>query len=125
MTAKTRWGVYPWFPDDRQRVHPEDYERLKELSPYGKVLEVLGDESGYTLIRYSEQTFRIVSDILKEVDAPVFGFEQRVCLRKDKSHAGVVADIMWHVKENKPFFLVRFGSKVESKRYWAEELEAV
>jgi hypothetical protein len=121
------WGLFPWHgqsESERALVHPEDFERLKLLWPYCKVLERLGDaaEPGFIVLRHGESTFRVRPDLFQPVSPPVFDFGSEVCLRKDPARTGVIVAIYWHYKQARPFFLIRFGTKRTLKRYFAEEL---
>lgn len=121
------WGLYPWHgqsESERALVHPEDFERLKLLWPYCKVLERLGEaaEPGFIVLRHGESTFRVRPDLFQPVAPPAFDFGEPVCLRKDSERTGVIVAIYWHYKQARPFFLIRLGTKRSLKRYFAEEL---
>lgn len=121
------WGLYPWHGQseaERRLVHPEDFERLKFLWPYCKVLERLGaaTQQGFILLRYAESVFRVRPELFQPVSAPAFDFGGQVRLRKDAGRTGVIAAIHWHYKQARPFFLLRLGTRRSLKRYFAEEL---
>jgi|GEM_PF-1066300 len=122
-----RWGLYPWHgqsESERGLVHPEDFERLKLLWPYCKVLERLGEaaEQGFIVLRYGESTFRVRPELFQPVPPPAFDIGSEVRLRKDPERTGVIVAIYWHYKQAQPFFLIRLGVKRSLNRYRAEEL---
>src|SRR5215217_7693815 len=110
------WGLYPWHGQseaERALVHPEDFERLKLLWPYCKVLERLGEDSegGFIVLRYGQSTFRVRPELFQPVSPPAFDIGGEVCLRKDAERTGVIVAIYWHYKQARPFFLIRLGTK--------------
>jgi hypothetical protein len=122
--AATRWGLYPWFPEDgADKVHPQDLDALRSLGPYCRVFEVAAGESPYVVLIYGIQRFRVVPDLVQEVEPPQLRIGDEVLLSSG-AHA-TVRDIRWHHKRAEPFFLVDVGGRTTSKRYWANDLVRV
>jgi hypothetical protein len=117
------WGLYPWSEEHgRHLIHPDDYEATKALMVYGKVFQSTGVEGEYLKLRYGSQVFRLMPELFHPVPAPAKGFGEVVSVRKGAELIPVVIrDIMWHYKEERPYFFVAAANKRLSKRYWAED----
>lgn len=117
------WGTYPWFPDrDRHTVHPDDLERFTALSPYGKIFRQDGEVDGYLVLAYGPERFRVLPGLFQRLDVAPIEIGTAVSVKGAAERVGVVSDINWHTKDNRPFYVLRFGDKRHSRRYWAEEL---
>jgi hypothetical protein len=129
MTHSTRdnsafdsWVLFPWFDEHgASHIHPEDIDRFKNLPLGPKVFGVLGTLDDFTEIAYGSEVFRVKSSLLRPVPAPSFFIGQKVRV-PGKNEEAVVERILWHDKEDSPFFIVRVGGKLKSKQYWAEDL---
>jgi len=121
--SDTVWGLYPWFEENgRHLVHSDDYEAIKALFPYGKVFESVGVEGEYLKLQYGSQIYRVMPELFRPVPAPVRRFGEVVSAKKGGELISVaIRDIMWHFKEERPYFFVTAGNKRLSKRYWAED----
>jgi len=122
--AAPRSALYPWFEEHGvQHVHPDDFERFKALSPYGKVFGVDDAEDGYVRLRYGGDSFRVKPTLLQSIPFVDIEVGQRVRLLAKQSE-GVIEHVIWHHKERRPFFLVLIHGKRDSRRYRREELSA-
>jgi hypothetical protein len=123
MTAPRGWGLAPWFAGrDETLAHPDDVTRLVTLRPYGRVFELVGNDAGYLILRYRDQRYRISPSLFQGVPAPAFDFDEPVIVATKPGQAAAVDGIFWHFKNRRPFYGLRFGSKVSSRRYWDDEL---
>jgi hypothetical protein len=121
--SPTEWGLYPWFEESGTTlVHPDDLDAFRKLVPYGKVFAVARDEGDFIRLAYGAQVFRVKPDLLRHVDAPKFAIGDRARIANKPGDVEIDA-IQWHHKDERPFFLVKRNGKVESRRYWADDLE--
>jgi hypothetical protein len=116
------WVLYPWFEEHGTAlVHPEDLDRFRRLSPYGKVFEKVGDDGDFVVLLAGHDTFRVKPDLMTTVEPPAFGYGQQATVRS-KGTVGTVADIRWHHAQRRPFFHLEVNGKRIASRYWAEDL---
>jgi hypothetical protein len=117
------WLLYPWFEEHgASLVYPDDMEAFRKLSPYGKVFQRIGDDGNWAVIVYAGARIRVDATCAKVVNAPAFGFGQRVLVRRHRRVATVV-EIRWHYKADCPFFFVEAGGRRVKTRYWPDDLE--
>ena len=119
-----RWGLYPWFLEHGQdKVHPQDldgFQALGPAGPYGLVFQVADDVPPYVVLEYGAQRFRVMPELLREVEAPRFRIGDPVLV--PGGALAVVREIHWHHKRGEPFFLLMVEDRRKSKRYWTSEL---
>ncbi|WP_224242912.1 DUF6960 family protein [Hyalangium gracile] len=124
MVSPGEWGIYAWSSRDQRLVHPDDFDALDRLIPYGKLLRVAGVDGQYCVLEYGEKVFRVDPQRFMPKPAPRFRIGQSVATRGADEKHGVVVDVFWHFNRGEPYYFVRFGNKVSSKRYWGEDLES-
>lgn len=114
--------LFPWFPERGQGlVHPDDFETLTALQPYGRVFDVSRLENEMIQLTYGSLTFRVKPDFLKWVSRPKFGIGEEVVRRKDGVRVQI-SEILWHSKERRAFFFVSANGKRDRRRFWDSEL---
>ncbi|MFO0260520.1 MAG: DUF6960 family protein, partial [Planctomycetota bacterium] len=64
--SSTRWGLYPWFPEHGESmIHPDDVAAVKDLTPNGKVFQVIEEDGTYLVLSYGEVRFRAKPDLFR------------------------------------------------------------
>ncbi|MEZ6046653.1 MAG: hypothetical protein R3C11_13980 [Planctomycetaceae bacterium] len=118
------WGLVTWFPEQAPSgCHPDDIEITTELSPYCKVFELVSKNEDYLTVRYQETHIRISPECFKRINAPGKSFGSLVSIKSSNGsiHSGTITDIIWHWKNNEPFFLLTIDGKRKSKRYYESD----
>ena len=128
MDNNVIWALYPWFEENGEwLIHPDDLERMRAFRPHGVVFRVLGEDGKYVTICGGDQVFRVQREILKMIEPKEcwrFEVGDTVLVRFSK-YSGVVSSIHWHQKESRPFYLLKVGGTIKSRRYGPEELEKI
>lgn len=113
------FGLYPWFAEHGDGlVHPEDQKKLCELTPYGKVFELVSSDSDYIELSYGEESYRVKPDLY----LPIPEIRHRIgdnfewCGKNYR-----VRDIGWHFQRKRVFYLVYANGKKSSRRYFEDE----
>lgn len=116
------FALYPWFAEHgADFVHPEDLQRFVALAPYGRVFTVSAVDGEFVELGYGTEKFRVISKLLQLVPGPKFIIGQKIrCASSNNS--GQIIHIIWHYKEEKPFYLIAMDGKPRSKRYWDNDL---
>ncbi|MFN9753482.1 MAG: DUF6960 family protein, partial [Planctomycetota bacterium] len=118
--SSTRWGLYPWFPEHGESmIHPDDVAAVKDLTPNGKVFQVIEEDGTYLVLSYGEVRFRAKPDLFRAVDRPDKQIGDAVEVEsKGEPKSGTIVGIEWHHQRNEPFYFVAIDGKQSSKRYW-------
>lgn len=110
-------GLYPWFEEcGNDLVHPDDISRFRAFKPYGKVFDVRPHADGMLELCYGIQVFRVKHNLFKEVSSPKYRVGDQVEII-GKQGTAVIIEVMWHHKENRPFFQVAVDGRKKSTRY--------
>ena len=114
------WGLYPWFPEHgEQMIHPNDVSIVIALSPYIRVFELVDVDEDYLVLSYGDCTFRVRPNLFHEVEQPIKRIGDIVQVEsKGEIVTGLIVEVQWHYKKNKPFYFITKNGKQVSKRYW-------
>jgi hypothetical protein len=122
----TRWGWFPWAPENwESSVQPDDLAIAGYLIPSPRILAVnrSSDADEYSIYNYGCLTFRMKPELWREIPNPGFHLGQTVEISKIHSpHEParvVIEEVYWEPIREKVMFLV-------SKRgqLWPDGLEA-
>ena len=111
-----------WFEEDGPTsIHPDDFQRLRKLSPYGKVFCTDGSEGSYVVVKYGDASFRVSLRILKRVFFSP-GVLVGDTVRLSDGTAARVLEVHWHHKNAEPIFYLEIGGKRSGRRYSLAEI---
>lgn len=124
MSNVSQWGLYPWFGDEPNLVHPDDVDAFKAFRPYSRVLHCVSEDADYLTLRHGEFTFRVKPDLFMPVPPPRYTVGQGVRTRRHGEIVTVtICDIVWHYSRQRPYYYVIVNGKRSSKWYWEEDFE--
>ncbi|WP_442483773.1 DUF6960 family protein [Aeoliella sp. SH292] len=125
-TAIGNWGLYQWFEEHGLNlIHPDDLVAFRQLTPNGKLFEVVGFQDGYWMLRYAQCTYRVKPALFKNVPAPPLTFGDQVRIFKSGAPtSATIGDIMWHFQKAEPFYRLTVNEKLLKKRYWLQDFLA-
>jgi hypothetical protein len=117
------WGLFPWFEEHgREEIHPDDYDAVKALWPYCKVLQCVGNEDDYLRLRYGDLIVRVKPSLFSPVQSPAHDFGDPIrVIKSGEITSGNICGIFWHFKEGRPMYLIAVAGKRLKKRYWDED----
>lgn len=98
-------------------IYIDDLEKFKELSPNGKVFKCIDENKDYLFLVYSEEIYRVKSDLYKQVEKPLFQIGDKVKLIKDSSQEAIILEVNWHCKNDEPIYYISLNGKKKSSRY--------
>jgi len=124
--VEVEWCLYQWFEEQGiEYVHPDDINAFRSLKPNGKLFRCLGAEDGFAILEHAGRQYRVKPALVKPVPVPVFGYGDTVRVTSGgENRPATIREIMWHFQRNEPYFLLDFGGKSSSRRYWSSEIRA-
>ncbi|KTE52540.1 MULTISPECIES: hypothetical protein [unclassified Sphingopyxis] len=87
---------------------------------FQRVVRVLSEDSGWSRIKFGDQSLSVPSDELHRV-ANV-AFEMGALVNCDRGSA-IVRDVIWHFKDQAPAYYLMIAGKKISKRYLNSNLK--
>lgn len=111
------WGLYPCFQGIHDEMVDSDCrEDFFALQPNGKVFQCISAYEGMITLKYGEKIFLVNPKLYKMVKEPLYKVGDKVEII-EKSLAGQIADVNWHIKNGEPFYFVEVDGRKRKKRY--------
>jgi hypothetical protein len=106
-------------------IHPEDIYIMNNIQQ--PVVEIIGKNSGYLIIKSDNYICRIDPTIIQECKRPIFFINDKVKFlnSKDFIEFGIIKDLYWHNKDRKYVYNIEVNGKMKGRRYYDEDLEKV
>ncbi len=104
-------------------VHKENREQVKLSYPKGWQLQCfryLGMEDGFDKLSDGQIVFRVKDAVVRPIRTPVF--ERGQAVRTAGGECGVVEAVFWHLKEDRPYFVLSLSGRVSGRRYAETDL---
>ena len=113
------FALFNWFPEHgAELVHQDDRDAFTQLVPAGRVFGVTRHADWITLSRGASEYRVRGSDLLRQVTAPRYWIGDEVrFVSGGKTRAGTVREVLWHFRDESPFYLLSADGKGLSKRY--------
>lgn len=122
MAHEGDFGVVVWWPDeDEGLAAPGDKARLLEHDANGRVCRIVGEEGPFKVIRCAGATFSISPEQIRPASNVKFEVGDKA---RYQGQMGEIVDVVWHWTKGEPYYLLRFGGKKSSRRYYGNELDA-
>jgi hypothetical protein len=121
------WGLFPWFAEHGlEEIHPDD-RRLVSLISFGsRLFRLLYGDDEYVALEGAYGMLRVKPRLFQPIGSPQFGFGDAVQTTPPNTlRVGLIKEICWHHRHQREYYFIEVGGKSVSKRYWAEDLEAV
>lgn len=114
--------LYPWFAEHGvDLIHELDRDTFQALSPYGKVFTLESDDDEFVRLSYGSRVFRVKPSLIQHVPTARYQVDDVVRVNSNGKTA-IVEHVQWHHRDGKPFYILRFGNKRDSRRYSDAEL---
>ncbi|MDE7122201.1 MAG: hypothetical protein K2O42_08590 [Oscillospiraceae bacterium] len=114
------WGVCQCFKGvDDSYVDIVCRDDFFNLIPNGKIFNCVGQDQESIILLYDNKIYRVSPKLYKVVSKPLYKIGQIISV---DNHKGEVVDIHWHYKNSEPFYYLRIGGKIKTKRYMESEL---
>jgi hypothetical protein len=122
-------GLFLWEEkrDGHQFVHPEDLEKVIELFPFGKIFVCVAESEDFITLKYGDINFRAKPEKYQILPINLtFRIGSWVHLKNNMSKKGAIYEIKWHLKNQKPIFMIRVnGTRKSTNWYGEDELEKI
>ena len=122
-----KWINYPWSPNQNldHLIHPDDLKDMKGQG-IGIVLCLEDIEEEFIKIKSKSFIIRVKrSGVNKILPPPAFIWNQEVKLKSKPFLKFLVNDFFWHHKDEKYYYQLVMGEKMDKKGYGEEDLEQV
>ncbi len=127
LKVPPKYGVYLWWPVDKDWVHPDDIETANELIPSNRVFRREEYDDEYSLLLYGEQFIRIRPVIWLEIQAEGYELGDQIEVKsqmgKGQPLVATIDDIRWD-KQTRTirYSLSAYGRAVE-RSYTSDEFQ--
>jgi hypothetical protein len=120
-----KWLHYPWLPDQNldHLIHPAD---LYKLNGQGLGLVLCLEDAAGGYIKVSNNLFKgsvLRSGVKSIFPAPAYFWDQEVKIKTKPQLVCFIHNFFWHHKDEKYYYQLVIGQKIDKKRYQEAELE--
>jgi hypothetical protein len=112
--------------EDFGRIHPDDLRSVRRAYPHGWQLRCFqygGRQDGYDVLDDGELRIRVRNAYIKPIPEPRFKRKDRV-FTQSKQAAGVVREIVWHLKRERVYYLLEFDGRKSGCWYFDGDLNS-
>ena len=124
LAVPPRYGVFRWWPTDKDWIHPGDVETAKQLIPSERLFRKEKYDDVYFLLTYGEQYIRIKHVIWLEIKTEGYelGDQVEVTSRLGKGHPMIatITEICWDKNEGRLMYTV-VGTELHMRRKFSSE----
>ncbi|WP_133257208.1 DUF6960 family protein [Hymenobacter edaphi] len=121
------YGLYGWSPAyGYSYLHPANRRSFEWVEPLDKLFEKISEDEDWITLRYDERNYLVRPDLFRPVGRPPFGFGdavEAVDLEPGQPRLrGVVSDIMWDERQDRPRYQIVVRKKKVPRVFEADEL---
>lgn len=114
------FGTCVWQPAmGLDLVCSNDRETFPQLTT--AIFHCIGADKGWLKVQYGSHVYCVKSEIFKKIPSPKFLLGQDVFI-PDKNRNAKVSASFWHFKNSVAVYVLEFGGKRSSRRYYENEM---
>jgi hypothetical protein len=140
LKTHPKYGYYPWWPEERDWVHPEDEAAARRLIPSGRIFRRDGVWEGdagdsfmlihqFMLVHYGDVTLRVRPTLWQEVRPEEFEIGDWVEVRTrgmaNEPRTGTIAEMVWDANVSAIRYQIVENGKLIETQYEREDLKSV
>jgi len=129
LKTDPKYGYYPWWPEEKDWIHPDDEATARRLIPSGRIFRRDGEDGGYMLVHYGELTLRVRPTLWQEVRPEGFEIGEWVEVRTrgmaNEPRTGTIAEIAWDANAGEIRYQIVENGKLIETQYARNDLKPV
>ena len=127
LKLQPSYGVFPWWPDEEDWIHPEDVQTADQLIPSDRIFRREYYDQQYALLTYRDNFIRIrpVMWLQVETDGYEIGdqVEVKSSLGRGRPLIATIEEIRWDSEQRQPVYDLFAHGKTIHRPFRADEFQ--